>query len=168
MRKRRDLTGQKFGRLEVLKMVADLNGRSTAWCYCECGKFSFPQGRNLLNGRTQSCGCLRQERLQAASRAAVITHGHCKYKNPTPEYVAYGAAKYRCSESGCYYKEGIKFLFPSFEEFYKELGPKPSPKHSVDRYPNKYGNYEPGNVRWATQSEQNLNRRPSSEWKKAA
>lgn len=46
----------------------------------------------------------------------------------------------------------------SFETFLEDVGPKPSPKHSLDRI-NSTGNYEPGNVRWATSREQNLNRR---------
>lgn len=46
-----------------------------------------------------------------------------------------------------------------FDRFLEHIGPRPSPKHSVDRFPNKDGNYEPGNVRWATQSEQMRNTR---------
>ncbi len=44
----------------------------------------------------------------------------------------------------------------SFEAFYEDMGPKPSPKHSIDRI-DVNGNYEPGNVRWATDSEQMQN-----------
>ncbi len=54
---------------------------------------------------------------------------------------------------------GIKFLFESFELFMLELGLKPSPKHSLDRFPNNDGHYESGNVRWATAKEQMANRR---------
>lgn len=46
-----------------------------------------------------------------------------------------------------------------FEAFYSHIGPRPSIKHSVDRWPNKNGNYEPGNVRWATAVEQGNNKR---------
>lgn len=42
--------------------------------------------------------------------------------------------------------------------FVEYMGPKPSPRHSIDRFPNRGGNYEPGNVRWATYAEQNQNR----------
>ena len=46
----------------------------------------------------------------------------------------------------------------SFESFLADVGRKPSPDHSLDRYPNPDGNYEPGNVRWATRAEQNANK----------
>jgi hypothetical protein len=41
-----------------------------------------------------------------------------------------------------------------FENFLADVGMRPSPLHSIDRFPNHKGNYEPGNVRWATQTEQ--------------
>lgn len=53
---------------------------------------------------------------------------------------------------------GILFLFLTFEEFYRELGPRPSRKHTVDRK-NNDGNYEAGNIRWTTRKEQNANQR---------
>jgi hypothetical protein len=55
---------------------------------------------------------------------------------------------------------GVKFRFASFEEFVASVGMRPSPRHSIDRWPDREGDYRPGNVRWATQRQQIHNRRP--------
>lgn len=81
----------------------------------------------------------------------------------TPEYDAYYSAKNRCLNSdhprwNDYGGRGIEFRFTSFEQFFTELGPRPSPDHSLDRMDND-GDYEPGNVHWATAKEQIANQR---------
>lgn len=86
-------------------------------------------------------------------------------KSHTPEYHIYVGARYRCTNPKSevwkdYGGRGIQFRFVSFEEFLAELGPRPSPEYSLDRI-NNDGHYEPGNVRWATASEQRNNQRCS-------
>lgn len=90
------------------------------------------------------------------------THG----MSSSPEYRSYKAAKRRCNNPNdkwyhIYGGRGIKFLFKSFEEFYNEVGPKPTPDHTIDRI-NNDKNYESGNIRWATRSEQFKNSKASS------
>ena len=92
-------------------------------------------------------------------------HGHARSKDrpASREYTSYVQAKGRCQncKDDAYHNyggRGIEFRFESFEQFLAELGLKPSPKHSIDRI-DVNGHYEPGNVRWATHSEQQLNKR---------
>jgi hypothetical protein len=81
----------------------------------------------------------------------------------TPERSAYYSAWTRCTNPKYIYYfnyggRGIKFLFTSFDTFLKEVGPKPSPRHRLDRI-NNDGPYEPGNVRWTTVPRSVINRR---------
>lgn len=62
---------------------------------------------------------------------------------------------------------GVDEPWLKFENYYADTG-DPPPGLSLDRYPNKYGNYGPGNWRWATRFEQIHNRRPSKRKKRRA
>lgn len=82
-----------------------------------------------------------------------------------PEYGIWATMKSRCQNSKFisykfYGARGIKVCkqWQKFENFIKDMGPRPSPQHSLDRRDNDKG-YEPGNVRWATLLEQHNNRR---------
>lgn len=86
-----------------------------------------------------------------------------RYSEYRSEQMAFRNALIRCTnparpEYADYGGRGIKFKFRSFHQFFQHIGPKPSPAHTLDRIDNN-GHYEIGNVRWATVSEQLVNRR---------
>jgi hypothetical protein len=160
-----DLTGQKFGRLKVERRAENDKGRRARWlCWCDCGNREsvIVTGYDLRTGHTHSCGCWKVE----AAVQRLTKHNHARQGKISPEHRAWASMKSRClNPNHPKYKywggRGIKIHPPwvsSFEAFFAYVGPKPSPKHSVDRYPNRDGDYVPGNVRWATQEEQRGNR----------
>lgn len=83
------------------------------------------------------------------------------------EYEIWRGMKRRCrrvkaSDYPAYGGRGIQVCErwkSSFNAFFEDMGPRPSPDHQLDRFPNQDGNYEPGNCRWATRAEQNRNRK---------
>ncbi|MBB3258206.1 hypothetical protein F4827_003074 [Paraburkholderia bannensis] len=94
------------------------------------------------------------------------THGHTKDDGQTTEYSIWCAMKARCHRVGSsgYEKYGAKGISVcdrwrhSFEDFLVDMGPRPGPEYSIDRFPDCNGNYEPGNCRWATLLEQANNK----------
>ena len=92
-------------------------------------------------------------------------HGHASGGRLTPEYKAWQSMRDRCrqdSHDRAFYADRGVIVDPQwmdFMTFLSAVGPRPSPAHSLDRYPNRDGNYEPGNVRWATRTQQANNLR---------
>lgn len=102
------------------------------------------------------------------AKAMFRTHGDCPRGNRSTEYRTWNAMLQRCENGKSpnysnYGGRGISVCerWHSFELFLSDVGRKPTPEHSIDRYPNNDGNYEPGNVRWATPKEQSRNQRSS-------
>lgn len=94
-------------------------------------------------------------------------HGHCPRSGSTPEHQCWHSIKSRClNPKHRFFKYygalGVTICDRwrnDFAAFLADVGPRPSPKHSIDRFPDNNGNYEPGNVRWATATQQIDNRR---------
>jgi len=155
MPKFQDLTGNTYNHLQVLGRADNCRGCVMWHCICDCGNKCAIKTARLKNEHTKSCGCIATNRIRAVNK----THG----MSGTPEWYAYWAASQRCSPNNKekranYYDRGIRFLFTAFEQFFAEVGFKPSPQHSLDRIDND-GPYGPGNVRWATPEEQIRNQR---------
>lgn len=100
-------------------------------------------------------------------RGGAISHGEGGLNGQprSKEYRAWLSMRKRCKTHPHYVKHGVK-VHPAWEssylQFVSDVGRAPSEAHTLDRYPNSQGNYEPGNVRWATTIEQRHNRRPGS------
>ena len=156
-RNRLQLTGQRFGKWLVLEF-AGVKGagicKRTFWkCRCDCGTLRIIAGTDVKH-LTRSCGCGR--------KGALLKHGYCVGGRAKPEYDIYYSAKDRCENPRSvawndYGGRGIKFKFKSFIEFINHVGPRPAGM-TLDRI-NVNGNYEIGNVRWATREVQAANKR---------
>lgn len=130
------------------------SGAAQWYCRCVCGAETLVPQNNLKRGNTKSCGCRRWRNTG---------HG----LSDAPEYDIWQQMIQRCTnpqhrDYKRYGGRGIRVhaeWLSSVEAFLADVGPRPSPAHALDRYPDKDGNFCPGNVRWATRSEQARRRR---------
>jgi len=157
-----DLTTKTFGRLTVIERSQNKKGQTMWVCECSCNKNrkEYSAG-NLKSQHSQSCGCLKKENSKKIGER-VCTHK----MSYTSEYTAWIEMIQRCRNPNhkAYHHYGGRGItvcdewLKSFELFYKDVGPKPNDKYSIDRI-NNDGNYEKTNVKWSTAKEQANNRR---------
>ncbi len=158
----KDIAGERFGGLVAIEYLGMKKTKTKShnlsyWlCKCDCGREKAITRTSLLNGRSTSCGCSTRTANGDAMRGKVA-----------PEYHVWQGMIKRCTNQKNrgwpnYGGRGIKVCERwrnSYPDFLADVGRRPSAKHSLDRI-NVNGNYEPGNVRWATAKQQIKNRRP--------
>lgn len=161
-----DLVGRRFERLTVIAYdeTRKTTGKTASYwiCRCDCGNEIVTRGSALTTNNTKSCGCLIRETMSRIGK----TNGTHRLSR-TLEYQSWRAMNQRCYEPTnnrfkYYGKLGVTVCDRwrnSFEDFLADMGHRPTPKHSIDRYPDNTGHYEPTNCRWATPTEQRHNRR---------
>lgn len=140
------------------------SGNRRVLCKCACGKEWEVRAIDYERGRIKSCGCTKYRELAKLS----TTHGHSSKDNGqgrrvTKEYDTWQHILGRCADKTDpnYGGRGVKVCqrwLESFEAFLADVGPAPSPSHTIERVETD-GDYEPGNCRWATVQEQNRNKR---------
>lgn len=164
MAERPDLTNQIFGKLKVTSKAdpITMSGRKRYRynCKCECGNTLIARKDDLISSNTKSCGCYHKEQTSKSN----TKHGYCKNYQRTDEYQIWRGIIKRCTckTEKAYQKYGAVGIsicdrwLNSYENFYEDMGPRPTKAHSIDRI-NNNGNYEPSNCRWATPTVQNIN-----------
>lgn len=149
---KQNLIGEKFGYLEVVKETK-INNKKSWECVCECGNVVFATTQLLKSGKKSNCGCKTKELLSKVNK----THGY----TGTKPYISLKNAKARCENpNNTHYKSyggrGIKYLLTKEQEI--EFMEQYEEGKTIDRI-DVNGNYEIGNIRWATTKEQALNTR---------
>ena len=153
--------GQKFGRYTIASLAGRAGAHQRVVVICECGTKREVFISGLLCGRIKSCGCWRASRMTQAN----VKHGDAERGHRTLTYGTWMAMRRRCFDRKHkdYARWGGKGItacerWNDYALFLADMGERPSRRHSLDRYPDRNGNYEPSNCRWATDAEQNRNR----------
>jgi DNA-binding protein Fis len=161
---KRDLLGQRFGKLTVVGENPERTKiNQVRWdCVCDCGETKTIVGVSLTAGLSKSCGCYKLEKIKERNEK----HGHSHRGDVSPTYSRWHSLKRRCTDPtqdkrGNYYHRGIKVCdrwLESFENFLEDMGECPSPDHSLERI-DVNGDYCPENCEWILLSRQAYNKR---------
>lgn len=152
--------GLVVGRLLLLERIpfqrSPKNVQASWRVRCECGAEKAVREAMLVAGRTRSCGCLVREKKPGRP----LRHGALLGRRVPPEYRSWQAMLQRCTNPrnpgyADYGGRGITVAaaWSDFATFLRDVGPRPSLEHTLDRIDNE-GSYVPGNVRWATTHQQ--------------
>lgn len=147
------MVGLRFGKLRVSELLSiDATSKQAKWrCICDCGSITFVLGANLRRGTTTSCGCMRgpvKHRKSGSREYKIWSQMKGRCDNPAHlRFVYYGARGISVCES----------WRNSFECFFADMGEAPDGM-SIDRIDVNLG-YFKENCRWASQKQQNRNRR---------
>jgi len=165
--------GERFGRLIVLEEVERMNANRRMRCRCDCGGEKVVGLMQLRAGKTKSCGCLHIETATRMCVARSTKHGMAKrsgrdrfwriwvkmrercYDRKSVNYCRYGARGVTVCDRWLDFDAFKADLYDSYLSHAAAHGVRNT---TLDRYPDKRGNYEPSNVRWATYKEQTDNR----------
>ena len=159
MRKKIDITGERYGRLVVIRELSKNSIGETMWlCQCDCGRLIILRGSSLRSGNTRSCGCLKGESLKTRG----ITHNG----TGTRLYHIWANMIQRCTNENnkCWARYGGRgitvcdewFYFTNFKKWALENGY--SENLSIDRI-NVNKGYSPTNCRWSDSITQANNKR---------
>jgi hypothetical protein len=135
-------------------------------CSCACGTVRDVAVSDLLTGKSRSCGCLARE-IASALRKQEAKHGATAGGRRSRAFTAWESMRRRCRDTEhksfkWYGARGIRVCErwqgkDGFANFLADMG-EPPPGMTIDRKNNSKG-YDPGNCRWATQKQQQRNRR---------
>lgn len=156
-----NLEGKRVGKLTVLSFAGNNEYQCALWkCVCDCGNTTIKRSTDLKSGLRSDCGCVGRQKTTNRN----YKHGHSIRNNYSPTYETWRGMLERCTNPNNKSYErygGMGILvceeWKDFQNFLQDMGERPEGK-TLDRI-NPFGNYTRGNCRWATPSEQALNRR---------